>query len=111
MPNKQNSTKLKEYYDDNMYSSKKNSITYKNNCFGLNNEQTVKGPPKLNLFRTSQILSEFTELPKSLNGAPLDPMQFGEVNNISKKFTALEFDNNEEILYSTRNCPPPPPGE
>lgn len=110
MPSKQNSKNSNEHCDNEIYSNKNNSVIYKNNCFGLTNEHTVKGPPKLNLFRTSQILSEFTELPKSLDGAPLDPLQFNDVNNIEKKLTVLDFDNDKEILNSSRNCPPPSPG-
>lgn len=108
MPSKQNTTKINDFSDDDLYNNKNNIVIYKNNLFGLKND---KGLPKLNLFRTSQILSEFSELPKSLNGAPLDPMQFNNEIGNGKKFSALEFDNSEEVLYSARNCPPPPPGK
>lgn len=67
-------------------------IIYKNNCFGLIDSVGIKAPPKLNLYRTSQILSEFTELPKSLNGE-----------------TLMKSSNYKEDLYTqAHNCPPPP---
>uniref|UniRef100_A0A915DIB1 SAM domain-containing protein n=1 Tax=Ditylenchus dipsaci TaxID=166011 RepID=A0A915DIB1_9BILA len=57
------------------------SVIYKNSCFGL---------PKLNLYRTSQILSDFSELPKSIDGEPM--------SEVYQRYSS----------YSSHDCPPPP---
>lgn len=80
LPNKQQRS-VENNQEDNL-------ILYKNKCFGMDLE--IKEPPKLNLYRTSQILSECSILPKSLNGETLNSMNF-------KQF------------YLNDN-PPPPPG-
>jgi len=39
----------------------------------LTDEKSAKGPPRLNLFKTSQILSEYSAMPVSLAGVQMDP--------------------------------------
>ncbi|KAI1725485.1 SAM domain (Sterile alpha motif) domain-containing protein [Ditylenchus destructor] len=70
------------------------SVIFKNDCFdydAIDNRPrpvTISGLPKLNLYKTSQILSELSEFPKSLNGEPLRYESY-------------------DAFYS-RECPPPP---
>ncbi|KAH7732141.1 Protein C46H3.2 b [Aphelenchoides avenae] len=47
------------------------STVFKNECFGV--DTVEKKPTKLTLISTRQILSEFSELPRSMNGEPLYP--------------------------------------